>query len=228
MNITFSPASTFEKTAALSISFGGPDGNPVSVPLNGTGAITPNGGEIIPSGSTYAIQWGPSNAVKFDLKYSINNGSTWKTIATKVTGTSYNWYVPVQSNNKTSCLVKVMGFDSSGKEVGEDISGFPFTIEVVKVTSPAAREMLKSGNTRTITWRTNGTAKPVASVKLSYSINGGVSWKAIKTVMDNPGSYDWTVPNGSSDTCKVKVVLRSAGGAIVGSDISDGAFTIQP
>ena len=133
--------------------------------LNGTGintvtVVTPNGGEIIPSGSTYAIQWGaPSNAVKFDLKYSINNGSTWKTIASKVTGTSYDWHVPVPSNNKTSCLVKVIGFDSSGKKVGEDISDSAFTIEVVKVTSPDGGEILKSGNTRAITWRTNGTDK---------------------------------------------------------------------
>lgn len=227
VNITFSPTSTFEKTAALIISFGGPDGNPVNVPLNGTGAITPNGGEIIPSGSTYAIQWGASsNAV--DLKYSTNNGSTWKAIASKVTGTSYEWRVPIPANDKKSCLVKVTGFDPSGRKVGEDISDSTFTIEVIKVTSPDGGEILKSGDTRAVTWRTNGTIRSVASVKLFYSINGGVSWKAIKTVKGNPGSYDWTVPDVSSSSCKIKVMLKDAGGATVGNNVSDGFFTIQP
>jgi hypothetical protein len=233
--VTFSPTSTHGKTAVLSISFGGPDEPPLNVSLSGTGfntvtVVTPGGDEVIPSGSTYAIHWGaPSDAVKFDLKYSINNGSTWKTIARNVTGTSYDWDVPIPSDNKTSCLVKVIGFDSSGKEVGEDISDSPFTIEVVKLTYPAEGQILESGNTRAITWRTNGTAKPVASVKLSYSINGGVSWKAIKTLKSNTGSYDWTVPTISnlSTGCKIKVVLKSAGGTTVGNTVSSGVFTIQ-
>ena len=68
----------------------------------------------------------------------------------------------------------------------------------------------------------------MASVKLFYSINGGASWKAIKAVKGNPGSYNWTVPNVSSSGCKVKVMLKDAGGATVGNDVSDGLFTIQP
>jgi hypothetical protein len=234
--VTFSPTSTLKKTAVLGISSTGPNENPiVNMSLTGTGiniagtVITPNGGEIIPSGSTYAIQWGaPSNAVMFDLKYSINNGSTWKTLASKVTGTSYEWYVPSPSNSKTSCLVKVIGFDPSGRKVGEDISDSAFAIEVVKVTSPAGEEILKSGDTLRITWRTNGTIKPVRSVKLFYSVNGGASWKPIIPFNTNPGSYYWTVPNVSSSSCKVKVLLKDAGGATVGNDVSDGLFTIQP
>ncbi len=235
VNVTFSPTSTHGKTAALGISFGGPDELPLYVSLSGTGfdtvtVVAPSGDEAIPSGSTYSIQWGaPSNAVKFDLKYSINNGSTWKTIASEVTGTSYDWHVPIPSTSKTSCLVKVMGFDSSGKEVGEDISDSPFTIGVVKVTSPAGGQTLESGSTRTITWQTNGTTKPVANVKLFYSINGGVSWKAIKTLKGNTGSYNWTVPTVSnlSTGGKVNVVLKSAGGTTVGNAVSSGVFTIQ-
>jgi hypothetical protein len=193
------------------------------------GTLTPNGGESIPSGSVYTIHWvAPPHAVAFDLQYSINNGSTWKTIAKKVTGTSYYWHVPIPSNNKTSCLFKVIGFDSSGSEVGERISDSAFTIEVVNITSPAGGEILKSGNTWAITWQTNGTIRHVTSVKLLYSINGGASWKTIKTVNRNPGSYNWPVPNITSSSCKVKVILKSDFGATVGNSISDGLFTIQP
>ena len=191
--------------------------------------ISPNGGELIPSGSTYPISWGASpEAVKFTLRYSINNGATWKVIASNVTGTSYNWGVPVQKNNKTNCLVKVTGYNASGVKIGEDRSNGTFTMEVVKLTSPDGGEVLHQGNPWTITWRTNRTIRPVASVKLFYSINGGSTWKLIKNVIGNPGSYNSTVPYVSSSSCKVKVVLKDAGGVTLGSDISDGVFSIQP
>ena len=62
--------------------------------------LTPNGGEIIPSGSTYRIEWrAPSQAVEFKLSYSMDNGTTWKPMAQGfVPGRTYNWPVPVNSN----------------------------------------------------------------------------------------------------------------------------------
>jgi hypothetical protein len=191
--------------------------------------VKPRGGEVIPSGSTYTIQWvAPSNAVKFDLKYSINNGTTWKKIAVGVPGTSYYWQVPIPTANKTKCLVKVIGYNASGMKVGEDNSDATFTIEVVKVISPNGGEILKSGITWPLTWRTNGTIRPVAKVKLYYSINGGL-WNPIGTVKGNPGNYPFRVPLFmSSDTSKVKVVLKDTNGKTVGTDTSDRYFTIQP
>jgi hypothetical protein len=233
IDVTFTPTSLFAKNAILRISSIGLEENPfVNVSLTGTGidkvtVISPNGGEIISSGSTYTVQWGPAFHAA-DLQYSTNNGSTWKTIASKVTGTSYDWYVPAQANNKTSCLIRVTGFNSAGRKVGKDISDAAFTIEVAKITWPDGGVTLKSGDTRTITWRSNETISPVAGAKLFYSTNGGTSWKAIKTVAGNPGRYDWTVPNVSSSNCKIRAVLKGAGGVTVGSAVSNGVFTIQP
>jgi hypothetical protein len=234
VNIAGLTAGTYNAT--ITISATGATNNPVNIPVTLTvnvpsttvTVLSPNGGEVIPSGSTYSIQWSaPPGAVKFTLRYSINNGSTWKLIAKNVTGTSYNWTVPKPNNNKTNCLVKVIGFNSSGTKVGEDISDSTFTIEVVKVTLPDGGEVLHQSNPWTITWRTNGTIRPVANTKLFRSTNGGSTWTLIKTVTGNPGSYNWTVPNVSSSNCKVKVVLKDAGGVTVGSDVSDGVFTIQ-
>jgi uncharacterized delta-60 repeat protein len=191
--------------------------------------ISPNGGDVIPSGSKYNLQWqGSPDAVKFTLKYSINNGTTWKLIAKNITGASYSWTVPSPANNKMTCLVKVIGFNSSGTKVGEDISDSTFTIEVVKLTSPDGGETLTSGSPHTITWTTHGTIRPVANTKLFRSINSGSTWTLIKTLTGNPGSYNWTVPTVSSSNCKVKVVLKDTGNVTVGSDVSDGVFTIQP
>lgn len=191
--------------------------------------IQPNGGEVIPSGSIYTILWvAPSEAVKFDLLYSLNNGTTWKPFASNLTSTSYNWKIPKPINNKKNCLVKVIGYNSSNIVTGEDVSDSTFTIEVVRLISSDRGENLKSGDTHKITWLTNATKRPVAKIKLFYTIDAGAIWIPIKTLSKNTGRYNWIVPNVSSSICKVKVVLKDANGNTVGSDISNEYFAIQP
>jgi len=235
VNIAGLTANTYNAT--ITITAAGATNSPATIPVTlivnppspSLTLIAPNGGEIIPSGSTYTIRWNaPPEAVKFTLQYSINNGSTWKRITINRTGTSYDWHVPALSNNKTKCLVGVIGFNSAGTNIGQDVSDSTFTIEVVKLTSPDGAETLTPGNSHTITWRTNATIRPVVSTKLFRTMNGGSTWPLIKTLTGNPGSYNWTVPNVSSSNCKVKVVLKDSGGVTVGSDISDAFFTIQP
>jgi hypothetical protein len=194
--------------------------------------VSPNGGEIVPSGSIYTIQWSPlpSDAVKFDLSYSLDNKTTWKTIANGVTGSSYDWHVSIPLNNKTKCFVKVIWYDASNNKIGEDTSDETFTVEVVKVTSPNGEEVLRSGNIYFIRWETNRTKKPVANTYLSYSFDKGTTWKFLAISVDNLGWYPWPVPKvlNTKEKCKVKVELKDAYGQIVGSDKSDKNFTINP
>jgi len=198
------------------------------------GAVTvlvPNGGEVIPSGSPYTIWWeAPPDAVSFKLRYSMDNGTTWKPIVSGITEKSYGWEVPTLRKNKTKCLVKVIGYDGSEKKVGADRSDWPFTIEVVKLTSPNGGETLTPGDIPTITWTTYETKKDVARVILKYTKNGGKRWKKMETLAENTGTYDWTVPDvpNTKSKCLVKVVLKDAKGNTVGSDTSDGYFTIEP
>lgn len=92
--------------------------------------ISPNGGEIVTSGSTYTIQWeAPSDMIKFMLRYSVNNGRAWKKIAKKVEGTSYDWKVTIVKKSMKKCLIQVIGFNQSGKRVDKDTSDSTFTIE---------------------------------------------------------------------------------------------------
>jgi hypothetical protein len=91
---------------------------------------------------------------------------------------------------------------------------------------------MTSGGQHTITWKTNTTAAPVDHIVLSYTLNNGLTWKKIDTTADSgdDGSFLWNVPNVATqkDNCKVKIVLKDSSGNTVGSDLSDGVFTIQP
>jgi hypothetical protein len=105
-------------------------GKPVTV-------LAPNGGEIVPAGSIRTVEWDASSqAVKFRLFYSVNNGATWKQITQKdVTGKTYSWTVPKLTKTKTQCLVRVVGYNSVRKTVGSDRSDNPFTIQIGRGTS---------------------------------------------------------------------------------------------
>jgi hypothetical protein len=202
-------------------------------PATSDGAVTqivvldPNGGEVIRSGGDWAICWNaPIIAVKYTLEYSTDNGSSWNLIKT-VTGLNCTkWEVPIVLGNKKKCRVRVTALDSGNVSVGSDKSDKPFTIEVLRVTSPNGRETLTAGGSWTIRWLTNKTKYPVAKTILQYTT--GSTWRPIGTISGNPGSYLWTVPDVSSAKVKVKVILKNAGGATVGKDISDRFFTIQP
>jgi hypothetical protein len=129
------------------------------------------------------------------------------------------------------CLMKVEGFNAKGALVHSDRSEQTFSIDVVKLTSPNGTESFPSGSNPPITWETNRTKKPVATVKLFYTLNGGSVWKPITTLSENPGVYnEWSAPVVEEDKtrCKVKVVLKDASGNVVGGDVSDEYFTITP
>ena len=76
-------------------------------------------------------------------------------------------------------------------------------------------------------WNTRA-ALPVAKVKLFYTTNCGATWNFIATVIWNPGSYNWKETAAESANCKVKVVLKDANGTMIGKDVRDKVFTIQP
>jgi cysteine-rich repeat protein/parallel beta-helix repeat protein len=196
--------------------------------------IQPNGGELIPSCSTYTIKWlslTGSPATKFKLLYTMDNEATWTTITSNATGASYNWSVPKPGKNKTACKILVKAKDGSGTLVDKDKSDSTFSIVVVQLTSPNGGETLTSNTNHTIRWTTNCTKRPVKHVYLYYTDDGGASWKWIIGFTDsNPGSYVWKVPSvGTTKTqCKVKLLLLDSSGINIGKDKSDAYFTIKP
>jgi hypothetical protein len=203
--------------------------NEVSWPIQ---VFQPNGGEILHPVDSSWIQWGAaSEAVSFTLSYSLNEGKTWSAIQENVTGSSYNWTVPIPPNNKKKCLVTVVGYNESGERFASDKSDGLFAIEVTRLISPSeSGEVLYSGETYAISWEIYETWNPVALVELFYTKDGGATWDLIDSAVGAPENYNWLVPMVKSpkNECKVKVVLRDANGKTVGSDSSNSFFTIQP
>jgi uncharacterized repeat protein (TIGR01451 family) len=194
--------------------------------------LDPNGGETVPSGGSYPIVWSaPAGAATFDLAYSMNDGSSWAPIASGLTGRTFPWSTPRPRANAPRSLVRIKAYDAAHSAMGTDFSDGPFTVEVVKLLAPNGLEVMSPGEVRVISWRTNGTAKPIAKVVLKYTTNEGKKWIPItKFIGSNPGSYAWTVPAVSTakTRCKVRVVLKDAKNTKLALDDSDALFTINP
>jgi glucose/arabinose dehydrogenase len=93
--------------------------------------ISPNGGEILPSGGTHLIRWDAlGDLTSFKLQFSTDKGVTWRPIAKNVPGLSYAWNVPAFARTKRNCRIRVIGFDAQGVRRGVDKSDKVFSIIV--------------------------------------------------------------------------------------------------
>ncbi|GAJ00049.1 unnamed protein product, partial [marine sediment metagenome] len=187
---------------------------------------SPNGGESWVAGSTQEIKWNSTGDInKVTIKYSTDNGTTWKAIAKNAANNhSYNWVVPDVVSDE--CLVRVTSNDSDLDPKPSDVSNAVFSIVLpslpeIKVTAPNGGEQLVVGSRFTITWYATNSRE---DVKIEYSINGGDTWKEITSASENDGEYDCIVPDKPSDNCLVRI--SETGGQP--SDTSDGVFSIVP
>ena len=86
-------------------------------------------------------------------------------------------------------------------------------VPAAHIVAPAGGEVFVSGRVQQIRWNaTDSNNAALANVDLAYSLNGGASWTAIANGFADAGSYDWTVPAGSSSNALVRVTARSTDG----------------
>ncbi len=183
---------------------------------------SPNGGENWLVGSVHPITWASEgNIEKVTLKYSTDNGATWKVIEenTKNDG-EHSWTVP--DDPSITCLVRVEDA-TDGAPFDKSDQVFTISIPIVeslKIYSPNGGEQWLVGSAQQITWTWNGT---FTQVKIEYSIDNGATWNLIDDCASNDGSYDWTVPNTPSNFYLLKISDKSDG---IPVDISDAVFSI--
>lgn len=194
--------------------------------------LSPNGGEMVSAGSNYIIYWqDPSGATKYKLKYSKDNGVTWEVLVPGfLTDTIFDWLAPVPTKNKNKCLVKIIGYNDNGVKIGADKSDAPFAIEVATITSPTRNESVTAGTLAyPISWTTNTVNGTIVSSTLSYTLNGGATWKTIGSTSGNPGTYLWDIPQVKRIKTKsrIKLLLKDPSGNVIAKALSR-YFTVHP
>jgi VCBS repeat-containing protein len=193
---------------------------------------SPNGGEFWGAGESHAVTWMSDPAVDLIRVYLSPNGVTgWVELyETTVMNGWWDWK-PDPAKFKTSLRnykLKIVGYTGT-VAVGSDISDKPFGIGPLDLIAPDGGEALVGGDVAPVRWKSYGTASAIATTVVKYTLDGGVTWKtAAGGVGSGQGSYDWAVPAVAKRTTKgrVKVLLYDATGKLIGSDQSQGFFSV--
>ncbi len=179
---------------------------------------SPIGGECLRPETKYKIAWSSTGDIdSVCLKYSIDNGETWKTIITKEKNDGeFGWKVPQESSTK--CLVKITEIGGTVTDITDDVFSI-FPENYVRLLSPNGGECMIAGNEYEITWLASCEFKRIG---LDYSVNNGKDWIKIENVA-NTGSYLWQVPAVRTN----EAIVRVAGhGVKKVPDTSDNVFSI--
>jgi PKD repeat protein len=89
---------------------------------------SPNGGEVWVVGETEQITWTDVNVYEVKIELSVDNGSSWSTIAESIPNTgAYSWIVTAQDSSD-QCLIRITNVDDA---LVTDISDDVFTIDII-------------------------------------------------------------------------------------------------
>ncbi|MDO8335946.1 MAG: hypothetical protein Q7T74_04170, partial [Candidatus Saccharibacteria bacterium] len=166
--------------------------------------VAPNGGEIILSGSVDTIKWNASSNISLvRIDYSSDNGATWNLIKNNETASTgqYLWTVSSQTVTPGNAfLIRVS--DALSNFTISDVSDNNFAVNGIRLVTPNGGEQYQVGSVQKVEWSASGN---ITKVRLEYSTDG-VTWNNIQTNLTaSTGFYNWTIPNISSSSVKVKV-----------------------
>ncbi|MFC1767926.1 choice-of-anchor Q domain-containing protein [Candidatus Margulisiibacteriota bacterium] len=115
--------------------------------------------------------------------------------------------------------------------LGNDMGVYEFQGPSISVEAPNGGEELAGGSVYQITWKATDEIYGIMhnSITIEYSADDGATWVYITTEAYTGlnGSYDWTVPMLSSDTCRISIEVTNASAEPISNrDISNASFTI--
>jgi len=199
-----------------------------TIPLS-VKVILPNGGEEWLVDSPQEIIWKTTGEgiAYIGLYYSTDAGKSMRAISSReVNDGVFSWIIP--NTPSTSSMVRVIAYNNKGEVLALGDSEL-FTIKekillTLVVLTPNGGEFWFINSKYNITWKATG--EEIATLDISYSVDGGKTWITIITGLANTGSYAWTIPNTPSTSSLMRIQARDKGGKLIMDDVSDKYFTI--
>lgn len=180
----------------------------------------PNGGEKYLADAFANLRYHTTGTVdSLNYYYSTDGGVVWIPMVGKVSSQKSHVSITWPDVHSANCLVKFEDYtDTSLKDSSDAI----FTISKFRLTRPYPNTTVYQGGTTNFTWGKSSSTSD--TVSFFYSVDAGLNWTLISDSIPNTGFYVWTVPQDSSNTCKIKVVDRN--NVLISDEI--GEFKIHP
>lgn len=181
---------------------------------------SPQGGEVMRTGSTFNITWDAYNlqdSIRIEL--SIDSGRTWTTIVhVPVLQGIYNWKIEDQYLRKAGsiygremvevtndkCQIRLSSFKEDESAVTLNKQSFTIITEkevepvpVLEILKPVKEDTLVAGNNFNITWSSTAIT---GNVNIDMSADSGKTWITVANAIPNSGSFSWAVPQRLSWT----------------------------
>lgn len=163
--------------------------NPPTTPT----VTVPNGGEKW--NSLHTITWNQStdadgNPITYEIQLTTNNGSTWKTIKTGVTGGSTTFDF-INEPETSTAKIRIRAFDGTSYSAYDESNGV-FTIDhnyaptIPTNLSPSGGQVVDVANVIRLSWKHNDTDNdPQAKYELQWRLQGNATWNTVSATTVN-------------------------------------------
>lgn len=163
--------------------------------------IAPNGNEILTGGTGTYIDWQSTGISHIDISFSLDGGSTYLPIASNIPSIPADYYWQVADSVSNTVKIRI---NKTGNANISSASDFNFSIipntSSLELLNPNGGEIINANTFYNIQWNANN----CDFVKLYYSINGGITYNFINSIVGS-NSFVWQIPTTFSSNCKIKI-----------------------
>lgn len=175
--------------------------NPPTTPI----VVSPNGGEKW--NALHTISWNQStdvdgNPLTYEIQFTVDNGSTWKTIKTGVTGgsTTYDF---INEPDTSLAKIRIRAFDGISYSPWDESNGV-FTIDhnyaptTPTNLSPSGGQPVNRANAVRLSWQHNDVNNndPQSKFNLQWRIQGTTTWNEVTQTTINQYYDISNLPHG--------------------------------